>query len=146
MTTVFQINIVYMLLLFITANTSQPVGQWLLITKRIWVECEEIEILSLKYSHWKQKPCSLHLASFSGLHTVHFLIACSVQKWREQLWSILSREWLSVYQGTFCPKHWSYEHSQSEKHYVFLVQNEEQCILSMGDQSRHWHHSHDKMD
>jgi len=32
-------------------------------------------------------------ASFPGLLTVQFLVACSTQKQRGKAWSILSREW-----------------------------------------------------
>ena len=38
-------------------------------------------------------------ASFPGLPTVQFLIACSMQKWRGKAWSILSCEWCFVYLG-----------------------------------------------
>ena len=46
-----------------------------------------IKALHRKYKYGRR------VASFPGLPTVQFLIACSMQKWRGKAWSIVSHEW-----------------------------------------------------
>ena len=43
------------------------------------------------------RVCDGLLASFLGLPTDQFLIACTMQKWRGKAWSISPREWCFVY-------------------------------------------------
>ena len=92
------------------------------------------------------------IASFPGLPTVQFLIAYSVQKWRGKTWSILSHERcqylprggrvphrknkLEALSCSFCPKHWSFQSSQSEKRTLLKAKNPcAKCVILIGNPS-----------
>ena len=117
-----------------------------------------------------RKACSMELASFPGLPTVQFLIACSMQKRRGKAWSILSHEWcqcltryiegggvphrrmnLRPYFVVFAPSA-RVSNVREAKMYRFWFKTKYvcmKCVLLMAPSvylCRHWRHSRDKMD